>query len=117
MVVGCVVIFRFCDYLTLSWVPAIWPEEWGRAVEAIAIKSPHLLLGFDYLKRELMHNSVLRDEHVSAQEIYDLRQTLRSLLGSTAELDVFINKLNPTLCVYVLSIYYLEQLRYVVSNK
>ncbi|XP_065186770.1 phosphatidylinositol 4-kinase alpha-like isoform X1 [Sycon ciliatum] len=90
---------------------AIWPEEWTRAIQHIAIKSPHLLLGFDYLKRELMHNSVLRDEHVSVAELNDLRATLRTQLCSSAELDVFINKLGPTLCVYILSIYYLEQLR------
>jgi phosphatidylinositol 4-kinase len=94
----------------------LWPAEWLNAVRDIAAKSPSLLSAGSeqYLGRELMYGSALRNENVTAPELADLRTNLLDLLTGPPDLITDVNKLTAAQCTYLMSVYRLESLRLVL---
>ncbi|XP_062522021.1 phosphatidylinositol 4-kinase alpha-like [Corticium candelabrum] len=91
----------------------LYPPEWLSAVRDVAAKSPSLLSAGSeqYLGRDLMHGSALRNENVTPTELNDLRTNLLDILSGPADLITIVNKLTAAQCTYLMSVYRLESLR------
>ena len=114
----------------------LWPVEWLNAVRDVAAKSPSLLSAGSeqYLGRDLMYGSALRNENVIAvrlslfsmtssfrslcfqAELADLRTNLLDLLTGPTDLITVVNKLTAAQCTYLMSVYRLESLRLVLMG-
>lgn len=92
--------------------PKLWPAEWIKGVKQIASKSPLLISQTAYRSemRELNYTSAIKSSKVSLQ---DMRSQILALLNHpTGEIAVNINKLTFAQSTYLLSVYWLETLRY-----
>lgn len=97
--------------------PKLWPPEWIKGVKQIASKSPLLISQTAYRSemRELNYTSAIKSSKVSLQ---DMRSQILTLLNHpTGEIAVNINKLTFAQSTYLLSVYWLETLRYVFYSK
>lgn len=92
--------------------PKLWPAEWIKGVKQIASKSPLLISQTAYRSemREMNYTSAIKSSKVSLQ---DMRSQILALLNHpTGEIAVNINKLTFAQSTYLLSVYWLETLRY-----
>lgn len=91
----------------------LWPSEWYQGVQQIAAKSPLLISQTAHRSemRELNYTSAVKSDSVSLNE---LRNQIMVLFDHPpAEVVACINKFTFAQCTYLLSVYWLETLRYV----
>lgn len=63
--------------------------------------------------RELQYTSAVRNESVSLTELQELKTQINGLLNHPAEVVALVNKLSFAQCMFLLSVYWLETLRYI----
>lgn len=90
----------------------LWP--WYQGVQQIAAKSPLLISQTAHRSemRELHYTSAIKSESVSINELRN--QILILLDHPPAEVITCINKFSFTQCTYLLSVYWLETMRYIL---
>lgn len=83
-------------------------------VKEIAEKSPYLVSQTSSRSemRELQYTSAVRNDSVSLTELQELKTQILNLLDHPADITAYVNKLSFAQCTYLLSVYWLETLRY-----
>lgn len=90
----------------------LWPSEWYQGVQQIAAKSPLLISQTAHRSemRELNYTSAVKSDSVSLNELRS--QILVLFDHPPAEVIACIHKFTFAQCTYLLSVYWLETLRY-----
>ncbi|KAF4523974.1 hypothetical protein B566_EDAN013557 [Ephemera danica] len=91
----------------------LWPVEWYEGVREIAVKSPHLVSQTSSRSemRGLQYTSAVRTDSVSVNELQELKSQVLNLLQNPPEVTAHVNKFPFPECAYLLSVYWLENLR------
>lgn len=95
----------------------LWPSEWYQGVQQIAAKSPLLISQTAHRSemRELNYTSAVKSDSVSLNELRS--QILVLFDHPPAEVVACIHKFTFAQCTYLLSVYWLETLRYKFEDK
>lgn len=96
------------------FIKGLWPDEWYGGVKEIAVKSPSLVSQTSSRSemRELQYTSAVRNESVSLTELHELRTQILDLLKHPTDVSTYVNKLSFAQCTFLLSVYWVETLRY-----
>ncbi|XP_073997967.1 phosphatidylinositol 4-kinase III alpha isoform X1 [Rhodnius prolixus] len=103
----------YCVVMGFTTRSGLWPNEWRKGVEQIAVKSPCLVAQSSSRSelRQLQYTSAVRNDSVSVTQLQEFRMQILTLLENPNEITAHVNKLSFAQCTFLLSVYWLETLR------